>query len=373
MIRKELLATLSDPRTKFILIVPVLMQSMLFGYTATYDLDLAPYAVLDMSHSSAAADFETDIDGSPAFRRVRTLSNSSEIADAIDSGEAMLAISIPSDFENRLNRGEASPIQVITDGLNRGEASPIQVITDGRNTMTANAASSYVERIAAAFNAERNPKATAVSLETISWYNPNLITRWTFLPSLIAMLAFNQVLILSGLSVAREREQGTFDQLLVTPISPSIILIGKAAVPVLMGMIQSTLVLLICRFWFQVPMAGNPLTLWTVIFVFTLSCTGIGLSISAISSTMQQVMVYCFLLLMPMILLSGIATPVANMPEILQILTYADPLRFALDSVWRVYLEGVGLSAIAWNFVPMLAVAAVTFPLAGWLFRHNLG
>ena len=344
MIRKELLATLSDPRTKFILIVPVLMQTMLFGYTATYDLDLAPYVVLDMSHSSAAADFETDIDGSPAFRRVRTLSNSNEIADAIDSGEAMLAISIPSDFESKLNRGEASPIQVITDG---------------RNTMTANAASSYVERIAAAFNAER--------------YNPNLITRWTFLPSLIAMLAFNQVLILSGLSVAREREQGTFDQLLVTPISPSIILIGKAAVPVLMGMIQSTLVLLICRFWFQVPMAGNPLTLWTVIFVFTLSCTGIGLSISAISSTMQQVMVYCFLLLMPMILLSGIATPVANMPEILQILTYADPLRFALDSVWRVYLEGVGLSAIAWNFVPMLAVAAVAFPLAGWLFRHNLG
>lgn len=358
MMRKELLATLSDPRTKFILIVPVLIQSMLFGYTATYDLDLAPYAVLDMSHSSAAADFETDIDGSPAFRRVRTLSNSGEIAGAIDSGEAMLAISIPSDFESKLNRGEPSPIQVITDG---------------RNTMTANAASSYVERIAAAFNAERNPKAVAVALETISWYNPNLITRWAFLPSMIAMLAFNQVLILSGLSVAREREQGTFDQLLVTPLSPTVILIGKAAVPVLMGMIQSTLVLLICRFWFQVPMAGNPLALLAVLFVFTLSCTGIGLSISAISSTMQQVMVYCFLLLMPMILLSGIATPVANMPEILQILTYADPLRFALEAVRRVYLEGCGLSAIAWNFVPMLAVAAVAFPIAGWLFRHNLG
>ena len=358
MIRKEFLATISDPRTRLVLLMPVLVQTMLFGYTATYDLDLAPYVVLDMSHSAAASDFETDIDGSPAFRRVRTLSNSNEIAEAIDSGEAMLAISIPSDFETKLNRGEASPIQVITDG---------------RNTMTATTASNYVERIVAAYNAERNPKAMAVSLETIAWYNPNLITRWTFLPSLIAMLAFNQVLILSGLSVAREREQGTFDQLLVTPISPTIILIGKAAVPVLMGMIQSTLVLLICRFWFQVPMAGNLLTLWTVLFVFTLSCTGIGLSISAISSTMQQVMVYCFLLLMPMILLSGTATPVANMPEILQILTYADPLRFALDSVWRVYLEGCGLSAIAWNFVPMLAVASVTFPLAGWLFRHNLG
>ena len=358
MIRKELLATISDPRTRIILIMPVLVQTMLFGYTATYDLDLAPYVVLDLSHSASASDFEHDIDGSPAFQRVRTLSNSHEIAESIDSGEAMLAITIPSDFETKLNHGEASPIQVITDG---------------RNTMTATAASSYVESIAIAYNKERNPNAVAVSLENISWYNPNLITRWTFLPSLIAMLAFNQVLVLGGLSVAREREQGTFDQLLVTPLSPTIILIGKAAVPVLVGMIQSTLVLLMCRFWFKVPMAGNVFTLWTVLFVFTLSCTGIGLSISSISSTMQQVMVYCFLLLMPMILLSGIATPVSNMPEVLQILTYADPLRFALDSVWRVYLEGCGLSAIAWNFVPMLAVAAVTFPMAGWLFRHNLG
>ena len=174
-------------------------------------------------------------------------------------------------------------------------------------------------------------------------------------------------------SVAREREQGTFDQLLVTPLSPTIILIGKAAVPVLMGMIQSTLVLLISLFWFRIPMAGSPLTLWAVLFVFTLSTTGIGLSISSISSSMQQVMVYCLLLLMPMILLSGNITPVANMPEILQIITYADPLRFALDSVWRIYLEGCGLADVAHNFVPMLGVAAVTFPLAGWLFRHNLG
>ena len=356
MIRKELLATLNDPRTRTLLIVPVLFQTMLFGYVATYDLDLAPYAVLDLSHSKAAMDFEANIDGSPAFRRVRTLGNANEIADAIDSGDAMLVVCFPADF---------------ADKLSRGEAAPIQVITDGRNTMTANAASGYISRIASDFNAERNPSGTAVTLEPIAWYNPNLITRWTFLPSLIGMLAFNQVLMLSGLSVAREREQGTFDQLLVTPLSPTIILIGKAAVPVLLGMTQSTMVMLLSLFWFKIPMAGSVLTLWTVLFVFTLSCTGVGLSISAISSTMQQVMVYCFVLLMPMILLSGISSPVANMPEVLQYLTYADPLRFALDAVWRVYLEGCDLSGVAGDFIPMLAVAALTFPLAGWLFRHN--
>ena len=357
MIRKEILSTLNDPRTRFILIVPTLMQSMIFGYVATYDLDLAPYAVLDLSRSAESTAFLARFDGSTAFQRVRTLSNANEIADCIDGGEVMLVLTIPQDF---------------ADNLSRGQAATIQVITDGRNTLTASAASGYVGRIAAAWNAERNPKASAVRLETVVWYNPNLITRWTFLPALIGMLAFTQVLMLGGLSVAREREQGTFDQLLVTPLSPSVILIGKAVVPVLMGMIQSSIVLAICRFWFRIPMAGGLPALYLTLLVFTVSCTGIGLSISAISQTMQQVMVYAFVLMMPMVLLSGMATPVANMPEALQILTYADPMRFALDSVRRIYLEGCGVLDIAGNFVPMLAVAAATFPMAGWLFRHNL-
>lgn len=358
MVRKELLATLNDPRTRYILVMPPLVQSLLFGYVATYDLDLAPYAVLDMSHSRESADFLARLDGSAAFQRVRTLGNTHEIADCIDSGEAMLVISIPPDF---------------ADKLSSGSAAPIQVITDGRNTMTASAAGGYVGRIAAAYNSERNPKVGVVSLESIFWYNPNLITRWTFLPALMGMLSFVQVLMLGGLSVAREREQGTFDQLLVTPLSPTIILIGKAVVPVMMGIIQSTIVLLICRLWFNVPMAGGLGALYLTLLIFAMSCTGLGLSISSVSSTMQQVMVYCFVLMMPMVLLSGMATPVANMPEPIQYLTYVDPLRFALESVRRIYLEGCGISDIAWNFVPMLAVAAVTFPLAGWLFRHNAG
>lgn len=357
MVRKEMLSTLKDPKTRVILIVPVIMQSMIFGYVATYDLDHVPYALLDMSHSRESAELTAKIDGSTAFERVRTLSNANGIADCIDSGEAMLVVAIPQDFAARLSSGKETSIQVITDG---------------RNTMTASLARGYIGSIVGEFNAVRNLNLNSVRLLTLARYNPNLITRWNFLPALVALLSLVQVLMLGGLSVAREREQGTFDQLLVTPLSPTQILIGKAVAPMLVGILQSTIVLAICRFWFQIPMAGDLFSMYLTIFVFMLSCTGLGLSISAISETMQQVMVYCFVLLMPMVLLSGLATPVDNMPEALQIITYADPMRFALDSVRRIYLEGVSAWDVAANFIPMLLVAGLTMPLAGWLFRNRI-
>ena len=357
MIKKEMLSTLKDPATRAILIMPVLVQSILFGYAATFNLERVPYAVLDESHSKASTDFLAKLDGSGVFVRMRNLGSSGEIAESIDSGEALVIVFIPPDF--------AKPME-------RGGAAKIQLITDGRNTMTANVASGYLNRIVDTFNRERAPQAESIRLEPIAWYNPNLITRWNFLPGLMGLLSLIQVMLLAGLSVAREREQGTFDQLLVTPLSPGEILVGKAVVPLVIGVFQATIVLLICRFWFGIPMAGGLLALYLTLIAFTLSATGLGLSISAIAGSMQQVMVYCFVLLLPMVLLSGLATPVSNMPEILQIATYADPLRFALDSLRRIYLEGCTVSDVAFNFIPMLIVAAITLPLAAWLFRNKL-
>ena len=355
--QKEMLSTLKDPSTRAILIVPVIVQSILFGYAATYNLEQVPYACIDQSHSQASVDFLAKLDGTKVFYRVETLVNANEIANVIDSGKALMVIHIEPDFASHLEERE------------RGN---IQVITDGRNTMTASVASGYLNRIVDDFNRSWGGNLDAIRLETVTWYNPNLITRWNFLPGLMGLLSLIQVLLLSGLSVAREREQGTFDQLLVTPLSPAEILIGKAVPPLIVGLTQATIVLLICRFWFKIPMAGSIFPLYLTLIIFTLSCTGIGLSISAISSSMQQVMVYSFVLLLPMVLLSGLATPVHNMPYTLQILTYADPLRFALESIRRIYLEGCTTVEIAFNFLPMLAVAAVTLPLAGWLFRNKL-
>lgn len=357
IITKELLATLKDPKTKTILVVPVILQCLLFGYGATFNLDKVPYAVLDHSRSQASTELLARLDGSGIFERTRTLTSSSQIADSIDSDDALLVLV----FEPRF-----------ADKLAAGETAEVQVIMDGRNSTTAGVAANYVSTIVADYNTHIHEDRTLLEVQSIAWFNPNLITRWMFIPSMLAMLSLSQVLMLAGLSVAREREQGTFDQLLVTPLSPMEILIGKAIPPILIGLMQSTFVLLIALFWFEIPLAGSALHIYLTLLVFLISCVGIGLSISAISSNMQQVMVYCFVLLMPMNLLSGLATPVRNMPELLQYFTYINPLRFAIDSIRRIYLEGAGLADIGLNFIPMLLVAAVTLPTAAWLFRNKL-
>ena len=306
VIRKELLATLKDPKSRTIVIVPVILQTLLFGYVATYDLDEVPYAVLDQSRSKYSAELLAKLDGSGIFRRVKTLDNTSQVAEFIDTGEAMLVLTIPQDFANKLTAGQASPVQVITDG---------------RSTMTSSLSSSYVTSIVSAYNTQITQRKPLVQTDTIAWYNPNLISRWGFLASLLPMMSLSQVIMLSGLSVAREREQGTFDQLLVTPLTPKEILIGKLVPPLLIGMTQVTLILMVAMFWFEVKVVGSFFTLYLTLLVFLLSGVGIGLSISAISDSMQQVIVYCFVFLLPIMLLSGMATPVRNMPDVLQYFT----------------------------------------------------
>lgn len=356
LIRKEILALVKDPANRTLLFAPAIMQALLFGYGATYDLTHAPYAVLDQSQGATSNELLARLDGTGVFVRTATLTSSSQIAAQIDSGDTLLVISIPSDFEARLAAGREAPLQLILDG---------------RNSSTAGLAAAYVGAVVTAYNASRGISAP-VTIERRAWFNPNLESRWNMMPALIAALSMMQTLMLAALSVAREREQGTFDQLLVTPLTPSQILIGKALPSMLVGIFQSTLIFLIILFWFQIPMNGSVWLLYLGLAMFTLASVGIGLSISAVSLTMQQAMLYTFMIIMPLMLLSGLLTPVRNMPTILQVVTYVNPLRFGVDLVRRVYLEGATFADVAFNFVPLLAVAALTLPLAAWLFRNRL-
>jgi ABC-2 type transport system permease protein len=181
-----------------------------------------------------------------------------------------------------------------------------------------------------------------------------------------------QTLMLTALSVAREREQGTFDQLLVTPLRPVEVMAGKAVPSILIGLTQATLIMLVSVLWFHIPMAGSLLTLYTGLLIFTIASVGIGLAISAFSANMQQAMLYTFVLLMPLMLLSGLTSPIANMPEAVQYLTLIDPLRYAIQLVQRVYLEGVGITWVLNDIWPLLVIGGVTLPVAAWLFRHRL-
>ncbi len=355
--RKELLAVLKDKATRAVLFVPVILQSLIFGYAATYDLTDVPYALLDASHSAASAGLVAHLDGTGVFHRVATLRSERDIAPVIDSGKALLVLHFG---------------QTFAADLNAGREAPVQLVLDGRNSTTAGSAAGYVASIVQRYNTELQGAAPPLAIETRAWFNPNLQTRWNLVPALIATLSMLQTLLLTALSVAREREEGTFDQLLVTPLNPMEIMVGKAVPPILIGLVQSTLVLGVSRLWFHIPLAGSLFTLYAALVIFTTASVGIGLSVSALSSSMQQAMLYTFVLLMPMMLLSGLTTPIDNMPHVLQVATWANPLRFAIDIVRRVYLEGVGLGAVALDLLPLLVIAAITLPLAAWLFRNRL-
>ena len=359
--RKELLAILKDPKTRVSLFLPPILQCLIYGYVASYDLNDVPYAVLDQDRSAASQKLLAGLDGSGVFRRVANLERAADIKNMINERRVVLVIQIDREFERRLFSGDQAAIQVIADG---------------RNSNTAGTAMGYVSAIVEAFNgtwrAEHGQGGPPIRLSTRAWYNPNLETRWHMIPALIGTLTLLQTLLLTGLSVAREREQGTFDQLLVTPFRPSEIMVGKALPSMVVGISQATLVLLVAQLWFRIPFEGSFFTLYAGMSLFVLAAIGIGLLLSSVARTMQQAMLFSFLLLMPFSLLSGLTTPISSMPEILQYLTYINPLRYAINIAHRVYLEGAGLRLLMPEIWPLAVIAAVTLPIASWMFRHRL-
>jgi ABC-2 type transport system permease protein len=356
--RKEFLAILKDPANRVILVVPSLMESFLFGYAATFDLINVPYALLDQSRGAASVELIARLDGTGVFQRVATLQTQRDIAGVIDSQQVLMVIQIGPRFEQQVNAGELAPVQLILDA---------------RNSNSAGSAAGYVASIIESYNTTLGGNARQpLTVEARAWYNPNLETRWNMMPGLIASLSMIQTMLLAALTVARERENGTFDQLLVTPFSPMEIMVGKVIPIVAIGLLQSTIVLLVSLYWFEVPLAGSLITLYTGLTLFTIASVGLGLAISAVCTTMQQAMLYTFMLVMPLIMLSGLTTPVRNMPEFLQSVTLVNPLRFAVDLMQRVYLEGADLLMVGYDLIPLLIMSIVTLPFAAWLFRNRL-
>jgi ABC-2 type transport system permease protein len=361
LIHKELLAILKDPRSRVSLFMPPVLQCLIFGYAATYDLSNVPYAVLDQDRSAASHDLLASLDGSGVFHRVAQLRNQTDIKPVIDQETALLVVVIGQDFQRRLAAGLPANVQVIADG---------------RNSNTAGTALGYVGAIVDSFNANwaasHGAPAPPLQVTMRAWYNANLETRWYMVPALIGTLTFLQTLLLTAMSVAREREQGTFDQLLVTPFRPFEIMVGKAVPSVLIGLVQATLILLVAQLWFRIPFVGSYVTLYAGLLLFLMAAVGMGLMLSAVVATMQQAMLYAFVVMMPFALLSGLTTPLSNMPKIFQDFTLLNPLRYAIDIAHRVYLEGADLHQLIPDLWPMAIIATVTLSSAAWLFRGGL-
>jgi len=361
LVRKELLAILKDPRSRFALVGPPILQCLIFGYAATYDLNHVPYVALDQDRSAASRALLAKLDGSGVFDRVANLGRAADIADYINDRRALLVVQIDPEFERRLFAGVPAEVQVIADG---------------RNSNTAGTAMGYLQTVINAFNAQwqtdHGVSAPPLQMVGRAWYNPSLDTRWFMVPALIGTLTMLQTLLLTALSVAREREEGTFDQLLVTPFRPVEIMAGKAIPSMLVGITQATLILLIAQLWFRIPFAGSFVTLYATLTLFVLAAVGIGLLLSSVVRTMQQGMLFSFVILMPFTLLSGLTTPIENMPKALQYFTLLNPLRYAIDIIHRIYLEGAGLGTLFPELWPLAVIGAVTLTTASWMFRNRL-
>jgi ABC-2 type transport system permease protein len=359
--RKELLAVLKDPRSRNSLLIPPMVQALVFGYAATYDLNHVPYAALDQDHSAASRQLLAGLDGSGIFERVANVQRASDIKSLIDARRALLIVQIDQQFERHLLSGQSADVQLIADG---------------RNSNTAGTAIGYVTSVVEQFNLnwsrDHGAAPPPVRLVARAWYNPNLETRWFMIPGMIGTLTLLQTMMLTAMSVAREREQGTFDQLLVTPYRPFEIMAGKALPSILVGTIQAGGVLLVAQLWFRIPFAGSYLTLCAGLLLFLLAAVGIGLLISAVAATMQQALLYSMLLIMPFSLLSGLTTPISSMPLALQYLTAINPLRYAIDITRRVYLEGTGLDLLISDLWPLAVLGTLTLWAAAWMFSHRM-
>jgi ABC-2 type transport system permease protein len=361
LIYKEFLALLKDPRSRLVLIVPPMIQLLVFGYAATFDLKHIPYALYNEDSGIASRDLIAAFDGAPVFQRVIALHAEGEIAPLMDRRDVLLVIHIGPRFGADLLSGRSAPLQVIVDG---------------RNSNTAMIALNYVSAIVEQYNrawiASHGLQSPPAKLMTRAWFNPNLESRWFFIPGIVGMLTLVTTMLVTALTVAREREQGTFDQLLVTPLRPGEILLGKALPGFIIGIIQATVILFIATAWFNVPLRGSLTALYAGLSLFLLSGVGAGLLISSLAVTQQQGLLGAFLFMVPAVILSGFATPIANMPPLVQAVTLIDPLRYFLVILRKVFLEGAGFDVLLNQLWPMALIGAATLALASWLFRHRM-
>jgi ABC-2 type transport system permease protein len=357
MLIKEFIQVFRDKRTRFVLFGPPVIQMLVFGYAATFEIHHVPTVVLDLDHSQESRELLSRFSSSPYFDVQRQLTDQRQLADLIDQGKATIGLRINAGFAQNLRKGQTAPLQVIVDATN----SNIALIASGYITQIAlGFARDYQKDRIYRISPQLMEEIPSVELEQRPWYNPDLRSRWFFVPGVIGSLTLVLVVVLTAFAVVREREIGTLEQIMVTPIRPAEFILGKTLPFFLIGLFDVSLIATVGTLWFQVPFRGRILVLLVGAILFLLCMLGVGLLISTVSSTQQQAMVTSFFFIMPAITFSGFGFPISTMPQWLQYLTYLSPLRYFLVVLRGTYLKGVGME-ILWP--QMLAMAALGISL----------
>jgi ABC-2 type transport system permease protein len=360
LVIKELETLLQDRQSRFILIVPVFLQLAVFPFAATLEVKNDTLAVYNEDNGRESTELMQRFSQAKTFTQLLNLHSEAEVRRTIDNQQALLVLRFPPDF----SRDFAS-----------GQPQKVQAILDGRRSNSGQIALGYVQQIIYDYTTERlasQQKAAPSVLNVRYWFNPNLEYYWHITPCLIAIITSINALIVTALSVAREREQGTLDQLLVSPLTPGMIMIGKIIPAILVAVAQGTIVLLGAVFIYRIPFEGSlPLLYGSMIF-YSLPLAGFGLLISSVCATQQQAFLGVFTFLMPAILLSGYATPVDNMPVWMQYLDWVNPLRHFIVIVKGLFLKDFSVVAMLHSLYPLIVIAFGTLGAANWLLRRRL-
>ena len=368
MLMKEFLELRRDPWAIFRLVVPLLVQVIVLGYAATFTVYHVATVVLDLDRSQLSRELISHFTATGRFPIVDVAENDARVTSDLDSGRAVVAIVIHAGFARDLANGKTAPLEVAVDGT---------------NSNTALIALGYVSQIVAGFQAEAMAKAWPVSAGAASpgisvtlnerpWFNEGLEDRWFFVPGVIGTLTLIQVISLTSFAVVREREVGTLEQIMVSPIRPFEFILGKTVPFFLIGLGDVALVTTFGVLWFGIPFVGNPLVMLLGASLFLLAALGLGLLVSTMAKTQQQAFALSFFLINPFFILSGFAFPIAAMPLALQWFTLVNPLRYFLVVIRSVFLKGVGVTELWPDMTAMALLGVVMLGLSVLRFRKSL-
>lgn len=375
IVRKEFNQVLRHPRMRTMLFVPPLIQLIVFGYAVNMDVDNITMAWSDLDHTPASRQLLADFQASGRFLLVALPENEIEMRNLLDRGDAQVVIRVLPRFASDIVRGRDAKVQVMVDGSNSNSASLIssycsQIVGAFSARMTA-----AQRRAQSVANPGPSPLAMADARLTASprvWFNPDLVSRNYFVPGVVANIIMIVTVMMTAMAIVREKEIGTMEQLMVTPIRPVELMVGKMLPFALVGLIDMVIVTAGALFIFHVPFRGNWMMLVSSVILFLLTSLGAGLFISTISQTQQQAIMSSFLFATPTFMLSGFAFPIHNMPLLVQYITYLNPLRYFLEIVRGIFLKGTGVTVL-WPQLAMLAIYGIAvMGLSAITFRKRL-
>lgn len=359
LIKKEFAVIWRDPKSRFLIIMPPIMQLFIFAHAVTMEVKNIDMAVFDQCQSRESRDLTDKFHMSKWFRTIYIVNTQKELSKNLNSQKIQLAIIIPNDFSKKIIRKKPAEIQIIVDG---------------RQTNSAAIASNYASEIISNYEDELfgKRKTPKIDLDVRNWYNTNLTFLWYSVISLITILALVITLLLTALSIARERELGTFDQLIVSPLNAVEILIGKTVPPLCISVILTIFMTTVAVFCFKIKFVGN-FVIFIISTIFALlAIVGVGLFISSICTTQQQAILGCFTFQTPSVILSGFISPIEDMPKFFQIIAYCNPTKYFMTITKGIFFKNMPSCEVFYNTIFLFLIAVVTLSLAGIMFKKKL-